>query len=162
MALLYPRIGRWSVTIRSEPPAGSRGGIDIGTVNIERGPGGFSIVQTFHSKGASGEIRGQSYTWWDRPTRSYRSVWCDNQQGCVEFTTSIHGNRWTVELESRSNGRKVHTSIVATMSDDHNTIREETLNSYNDGPARREATSLYRRILPSTGEPRGRRPRHRS
>jgi len=148
MSLLYPRIGRWEATIRTEPGEGlPNGGLDKGTMTIRKGPGGFSIVQEFHSKGVSGDIQGESYTWWDKATRRYLSVWCDNVQGCTEFATVIHGNSWTVELDGEADGRKVHTTIHATMSDDHNTIEEEFLNSYDGGPAKRETTSIYKRVM---------------
>ena len=93
MSVLYPRIGRWEATIRSQPNAElPKGGIDKGLMIVEKGPGGFSVVQNFHSTGASGDLRGQSFTWWDKETKTYKSVWCDNQQGCTAFTTVIHGN----------------------------------------------------------------------
>ena len=149
MSLLYPRIGRWEVTIRTEPSEGlPRGGIDKGMMSIEKGPGGFSIIQNFHSQGASGDLLGQSYSWWDRATKAYKSVWCDNLQGCIEFTTTINGNSWTVELDGEVNAKKVHTTIRASMSGDHNTIQEEFLNSYDGGPAKKETTSIYRRVKP--------------
>jgi hypothetical protein len=147
MALLYPRIGRWKTTIRTEPSESlPKGGIDEGVMTIGKGPGGFSIVQNFHSRGSSGELRGQSYTWWDKVTKTYKSVWCDNMQGCTEFTTVINGNNWTVELDGEANGKKVHTTIRATMSDDHNTIHEEFVNSYNGGAPKKETVSTYKRI----------------
>jgi hypothetical protein len=149
MELLYPRIGQWQATIRTLPgPASPRGGVDEGVMTIEKGPGGFSIVQDFQSHGSSGALVGQSYTWWDEATSSYRSVWCDNMQGCTEFTTVVHGNSWSVELDGMANGNKVHTTIRATMSPDHNCIHEEFANAYDGRPSRTETISDYRRIIP--------------
>jgi hypothetical protein len=147
MSLLDPRIGRWEATIRTEPSESRpSGGIDKGLMTIRKGPGGFSIVQEFHSKGVSGDLTGESLTWWDKARGTYRSVWCDNVQGCTEFATVLNGNSWTVELDGEANGKKVHTTIRAIMSDDHNTIHEEFLNSYDGGPAKRETVSVYRRV----------------
>lgn len=147
MSLLDPRIGTWRVTIRTQPgkslPAG---GIDQGVMTIRKGPGGFSIVQDFWSRGSGGHTIGQSYTWWDGGANTYKSVWCDNMQGCTEFTTAIAGNSWTTELDGEDNGQKVHTTIRATMSPDHNSIHEEFMNSYGGGPARTETISEYRRV----------------
>ncbi len=149
MALLYPRIGRWEATIRTVSGEGlANGGIDKGMMTTRKGPGGFSIVQDFRSTGVSGDLQGESYTWWDQAKRAYLSVWCDNMQGCTEFATVVNGNSWTVELDSDVNGRRVHTTIHATMSDDHNTIQEEFLNSYDGGPAKRETISIYKRVKP--------------
>ncbi len=67
-------------------------------------------------------------------------------QGCTEFATVLKGSSWTVELDGEANGKKVHTTIRATMSDDHNTIHEEFLNSYDGGPAKRETVSVYKRV----------------
>jgi hypothetical protein len=147
MSLLYPRIGTWQVTIRTVPGKSlPSGGMDKGVATIKKGPGGFSIVQDFWSRGTSGYALGQSYTWWDVNAKAYKSVWCDNMQGCVEFTTAISGNAWTTELDGDANGEKVHTTIHATMSADHNAIHEEVANSYNGGPAKTETVSEYKRV----------------
>ena len=147
MSLLYPRIGTWRVTIRTEPGKSSpEGGIDKGVMTIRKGPGGFSIVQDFWSRGSGGYTLGQSYTWWDGKANAYKSVWCDNMQGCVEFATAIEGNSWTVELDGEADGKKVHTTIHATMGADHNSIHEEVANSYDGGPASTETISEYKRV----------------
>ncbi|MCX7514180.1 hypothetical protein [Frateuria sp. STR12] len=149
MNRLYPRIGKWQATIRTLPSAASpQGGVDNGIMAIEKGPGGFSIVQNFRSRGISGHVIGQGYTWWDTQTSSYKSVWCDNVQGCTEFTTAVLGRSWTVELDGTANGRKVHTTIRATMSPDRDCIHEEFANAYDGGPPRTETVSEYRRIIP--------------
>jgi hypothetical protein len=154
MSLLYPRIGTWQVTIRTQPGKdATQGGLDKGVMTIKKGPGGFSVVQDFWSRGTGGHTIGQSYTWWDTGTKTYKSIWCDNMQGCIEFTTAIHGNSWEVELDGEADGEKVHTTIHATMSADHNAIHEETANSYNGGPAKVETVSEYRRI--ASGAPQG-------
>ena len=149
MNLLYPRIGTWHVTIRTEPAKSSLSkGLDKGVMTITKGPGGFSIVQEFWSRGTSGYVKGQSYTWWDDAARAYKSVWCDNTQGCTEFTTAISGRSWTVELDSKADGKKVHTVIRATRSENWGTIHEEVSSSYDGGPARLESVSEYVRVLP--------------
>lgn len=148
MSALYPRIGKWNVTIRTEPGKISpKGGIDHGVMTMTKGPGGFSVVQDFWSRGTSGHIVGQSYAWWDPQAKLYKSVWCDNMQGCTEFTTVIEGNTWIVALDSEADGQKVHTIIHAAMSADHNTIHEEVTNSYNGGPAQVATVSDYKRVV---------------
>lgn len=150
MSQLYPRIGTWQVTIHTQPSQGSpQGGIDKGVMTIKKGPGGFSIVQDFWSRGSGGYTVGQSYTWWDNNTKSYKSVWCDNMQGCTEFTTVIEGNSWTVQLDGMANGETVHTTIHATMSADHKAIHEEVSSAYNGGPAKLESVSEYKRTATS-------------
>lgn len=147
MAALYPRIGTWQVVIRTQPSESApQGGVDKGVMEMKKGPGGFSIVQTFSSDGSSGHIVGESYAWWDVKAKAYRSVWCDNLQGCAEFTTLVAGNSWSVALDGEANGKKVHTVIRATMSADHNTIHEEAASSYDGGPARTESISEYKRV----------------
>lgn len=147
MAALYPRIGKWNVAIRTLPGKDSpKGGLDHGVMIMKKGPGGFSVVQDYWSHGSSGDIVGQSYAWWDPSAKAYKSVWCDNAQGCVEFTTAIAGNSWKIELKSEANGEKVSTVISASMSADHNTIHEETMNSYNGGPYRTVTVSDYKRV----------------
>lgn len=148
MSALYPRVGTWQVVIRTLPGASSpKGGIDRGMMTIKKGPGGFSIVQDFSSRGSSGYTVGQSYTWWDTSAKAYKSVWCDNMQGCIEFTTVLAGNSWTVELDNEANGEKIHTTIRATMSADHNAIHEEAASSHNGGPAKTETISDYKRVV---------------
>jgi len=123
------------------------GGVDKGVATIKKGPGGFSIVQDFWSRGTGGYAVGQSYTWWDGNAKAFKSVWCDNVQGCTEFTTEIDGNSWTVELDGEANGENVHTTIRATMSPNHNAIHEEVANSYNGSPAKTETISEYKRVM---------------
>lgn len=147
MAALYPRIGKWNVAIRTLPGKSSpKGGLDHGVMIMKKGPGGFSVVQDYWSHGSSGDLVGQSYAWWDPGAKAYKSVWCDNAQGCVEFTTAITGNSWKTELDSEANGEKVSTVINASMSADHNTIHEETMNSYNGGPYQTVVVSDYNRV----------------
>lgn len=146
MNKLYPRIGKWQAT---RPIHGSaQEGVDNGIMTIRKGPGGFSIVQDFQSHGSSGELVGQSYTWWDAHAGTYKSVWCDNMQGCTEFTTLVRGDSWTVELDGTADGKKVHTTIRATMSPDHDCIHEEFANSYDGAPPVTETVSEYRRVIP--------------
>jgi hypothetical protein len=148
MSALYPRVGTWQVVIRTKPGRSSpKGGVDKGVMTITKGPGGFSIVQDFSSHGISGYTVGQSYTWWDTNAKTYKSVWCDNMQGCTEFTTVVAGNSWIVALDSEADGEKIHTIIRATMSSDHRTIHEEATNSYNGGPAETETVSDYKRVI---------------
>ena len=150
MSALYPRIGTWQVVIRTEPgESAPKGGIDKGVMTIKKGPGGYSIVQDFWSRGSSGHTIGQSYTWWDTSAKAYKSVWCDNTQGCTEFVTVISGNSWTVEFDGLANGKKIHTTIHAVMSADRNTIHEEVANAYDGGPARTETISDYKRVKTS-------------
>ena len=147
MAALYPRIGTWIVVIRALPSESSpKGGVDKGVMVMKKGPGGFSIVQEFSSQGSSGNLVGQSYAWWDAKAKQYKSVWCDNLQGCVDFATVVSGNSWSVALDGEANGKKVHTVIRATMSADRNTIHEEAASSYDGGPARTESISEYKRV----------------
>lgn len=149
MNKLYPRIGKWQATIRTRPIHESpQEGVDNGIMNVRKGPGGFSIVQDFRSHGSSGEVVGQSYTWWDAHAGTYKSVWCDNMQGCAEFTTLVRGDSWIVELDGTADGKKVHTTIRATMSPDHDCIHEEFANSYDGGPPVTETVSEYRRVVP--------------
>lgn len=147
MSALYPRIGTWNVVIRAPAgPGATKEGVDHGVVHMTKGPGGFSIVQEFSSNGSSGPVVGQSYAWWDVPTKSYRSVWCDSVQGCVTFTTVVAGNAWTVDMDSKADGKKVHTTIRATMTPDYNTIHEEAVTRTDGGSERTESISDYTRV----------------
>ncbi|GGA03812.1 hypothetical protein GCM10011408_26720 [Dyella caseinilytica] len=153
MSKLYPRIGHWQVIIRTLPGTGlPQGGIDKGVATITSGPGGYSVVQDFSSHGDGGDEVGQSYTWWDVSSKSYKSVWCDNQQGCSEFTTVIEGSSWSTELDGVADGKKVHTTIRASMTSDHNCIHEEVTASYDGSPPRTETVSEYQRVIPGVGQ----------
>jgi hypothetical protein len=57
-----------------------------------------------------------------------------------------------VELDGTADGRKVHTTIRATMSADQGCIHEEFANAYDGGPPRIETVSRYRRMIPGVPE----------
>jgi len=157
MSALYPRIGTWKVVIRTLPGGdAAKQKIDHGVMTIKKGPGGFSVVQDFWSRGDSGHTVGQSYTWWDVGAKAYKSVWCDNMQGCTEFTTQMSGNSWTVELDGQADGKKVHTTIHAVMSKDQSVIHETTANAYDGAPAVTETISHYQRESASAATTHGR------
>jgi hypothetical protein len=151
MAALYPRIGKWSVIIRTEPGKDSpKGGVDHGVMTMTKGPGGFSVVQDFRSRGFSGDVIGESYEWWDERTKVYKFVWCDNISGCVQMDSVLTGNTWTNEIDSVDHGQKVHTVIRADMSADHNSIHEEARSSYDGGPYQVQTVGDYKRISAGT------------
>lgn len=144
---MMPMVGTWSVTGKTEPGPWGKGGTDKGSMVVTKGPGGFSIVQDFKSKGAMGPFQGKGTIWWDKEANQYRNLWCDSMAGCTVATTKMEGdNKWTVDMDGEFQGKKVKTTINGTMSPDGNSMHEDFMQSFDGGPATKTMTMDYKRV----------------
>lgn len=86
--------GTWSITLKIEPNEGlPKGGGGKGEEVWRAGPGGFSLIEDYHSTGDEGEISGLGVAWWDTNEQRYQVTWRDNgnPDGCVVIK---HGAKW--------------------------------------------------------------------
>lgn len=108
-------LGTWTVNESHEASEMGPAGASKGTSVIKRGPGGFSVVQTFTSSMAGQKFDGHGITWWDPKDQAYRGVWCDSMTPKCDMSSSI---KWE--------GEKLVGGMDAEMPDGKQVrIREE-------------------------------------
>ena len=103
--------GNWTVTEKSEPsPMFPNGGSGKGTARLWAGPGGLSLLETYHSSGMMGSsFSGFGTFWWDPKAQVYRGLWCDSMtpNGCdASGTTKWDGETLVGMMEGEMNGQK--------------------------------------------------------
>lgn len=59
------------------------GSVGQGEEMWRSGPGGFTLLEEYHSQTPGGEIFGLALTWWDR-AKGFQGTWCEhrNPKGC--------------------------------------------------------------------------------
>jgi hypothetical protein len=144
---LYSMVGTWSATVKTEPGPWGKGGTDKGSMTVTKAPGGFGVEQNFKANGSMGPFTGHGTLWWDKTAQQYKGLWCDSMGGCMTSTSKMEGDKkWTVEMqEAEMNGKKVHSTINGSMSDDNNSMREEFMQSFEGSPATKTMTIDYKR-----------------
>lgn len=91
--LLRALEGTWSITEDLAPDTRSpKGRTGTGKVVWRPGPGGFTVVEDYHSKEGEDEVSGLGMLWWDDAGNGYHTIWCDstNPGGCIDFKTLAH------------------------------------------------------------------------
>lgn len=108
-------LGTWTVNESHEASEMGPAGTSKGTSTFKRGPGGFSIVQTFNSMMEGQKFEGHGITWWDPKEQAYRGVWCDSMTPKCDASGTI---KWE--------GEKLVGSMDTEMPDGKQMrIREE-------------------------------------
>lgn len=82
--------GTWATRgVMEKSPMMPNGGSDTGTAVFKPGPGGLSMIQDYHSKGALGDFHGMSLIWFDPKDQMFHSMWCDSMtpSGCADSGT---------------------------------------------------------------------------
>jgi hypothetical protein len=82
--------GTWTTKgVIEKSPMMPNGGTDTGTAVFKPGPGGLSMTQDYHSKGALGAFHGFSLIWFDPKDQMFHSMWCDSMtaSGCADSGT---------------------------------------------------------------------------
>lgn len=87
-------LGTWTVNESHEASEMGPAGTSNGTSIIKRGPGGFSIVQTFTSTMSGQKFEGHGITWWDPKQQAYRGVWCDSMTPTCDASGTL---KWESE-----------------------------------------------------------------
>jgi hypothetical protein len=89
--------GTWNTSEkyeRAEPTP--NGGMGQGEVEWRPGPGGFTLLEYYHSKTPIGELFGFGLIWWDQ-TKRLQHMWCINVNptGCEMFPPPpLPGPKW--------------------------------------------------------------------
>jgi hypothetical protein len=101
-------IGKWSVTETHEKSDSGPAGIGKGTSVVALGPGGYSQIITYNSKGPTGKFSGQGIIAWDPEARIYRSAWTDSKTpGIITMDCREEGKDWVCSGEGTRLGKKI-------------------------------------------------------
>jgi hypothetical protein len=103
--------GSWSLSETYEPSEWMpRGGVGRGQQTWRAGPGGFSLIEDYHSTNSDGDTSGLSVTWWDEKAQGYRAIWCvsSNPGGCVAMANLAkwEGDQFVLGDQFERNGKK--------------------------------------------------------
>jgi len=105
--------GKWSVHEEYQPlfltPQGGEG---TGETTFRPGPGGFTLIEEYHSQTPAGELFGTGLIWWDA-NKHIQHLWCINvyPDGCEMFPPPPQpGPQWdgkqlVIRLETQDHGR---------------------------------------------------------
>jgi hypothetical protein len=110
-------VGTYNTKETHDPgPFMPNGGTGTGQAKYALGPGGFSIIETYQSKGAMGGFRGHGVMWYDAKAGGYRGVWCDNMSPACDVggVTKWEGDKLVGTNDSEMMGKKV--SMRETIS----------------------------------------------
>jgi hypothetical protein len=102
-------LGTWDYTESYEKtPFYPQGGSDTGVYASEPGPGGNSIVNHFHSRGAVGDFDGLLVITWDLKENAYKSYVFGNEfPGCIVQTGQFEGDALVFRSEFAAGGMKL-------------------------------------------------------
>lgn len=106
--------GTWSTYEQYEhaylTPAG---GVGAGEQTFRAGPGGFTLLEDYHSKTPAGELFGFGVVWWNQ-AKGLQHLWCINvyPTGCEMFPPPPQpgpqwdGKRLVIRIEGEQDGKK--------------------------------------------------------
>jgi len=117
--LIKAMAGNWVVSEKGQPsPMFPNGGTGKGTAKMWAGPGGLSLLESYHSSGMMGaNFNGFGIFWWDPKIQAYHGVWCDSMTpgGCDgSGTTKWDGETLVGMMESEMNGQKMVMKFTYT------------------------------------------------
>ncbi len=108
--------GNWKVMEKHEVnPMMPNGGTGTGTAKIWAGPGGLSLMESYHSSGAMGSFSGMGTWWYDSKAGLFHGLWCDNMTpgGCDgSGTTKWDGDNLVGSMETDMNGQKTMMRFI--------------------------------------------------
>lgn len=103
-------VGTWRTSEKFEPSPEMgmpNGGNGTGTEVVKAGPGGFSVIADYKSRGAMGNFAGHGVTYWDAKEQAYKSFWIDSMAGQGETSTGKwEGNDLVFTSEGEMQGKK--------------------------------------------------------
>ncbi|HUJ30322.1 MAG TPA: hypothetical protein VLY23_03520 [Candidatus Acidoferrum sp.] len=115
-ALVKALAGRWTSHEKYEPLFMTpNGGVGTGEQVFRAGPGGFTLLEDYHSKTPAGELFGTGIVWWDQPKGQLQHLWCINvyPDGCEMFPPPPQpgpqwdGKKLVIHIESEQDGKKM-------------------------------------------------------
>jgi hypothetical protein len=140
--------GSWTVEEKYEasefmPMAGTATGTDA----AKAGPGGYSLLRDYRSKGAMGPYSGHGIIYWAPGEKAYKYIWCDSMSadGCeVGASGKFEGDDLVFTASGEFMGKKYKMKLG------YNDIKPDSYTFYIDqafegGPMKRTFTSHFTR-----------------
>ncbi|MGH3118270.1 MAG: hypothetical protein ACRDQ2_14395, partial [Gaiellales bacterium] len=141
--------GRWSTHEKYEPTGPTpNGGIGQGDLVWRSGPGGFTLLEEYHSKTPMGELFGFGLVWWDQ-VRGLQHMWCINVNpgGCEMFPPPPRpGPKW----DGKQLALDTEVEIAGKKYAWHEAISDISATSFTQTVDIGEAGGAMKRWLTST------------
>ena len=120
-------LGTWDYTeTYGKSPSAPQGATGSGVYTSELGPGGNSIVNRFHSHGASGDSEGLLVMTWDPKESAYKSyVFGGDFPGCIIETGHFDGDVLEYRAEIAMGGMKLKLRNVTRLAAPDKIVSEE-------------------------------------
>lgn len=117
-------IGQWTYT-ETYP----KGGVNHGVYTSKPGPGGNSLLNTFHSQGPMGDFEGMLIFTWDLTEGKYKAYAFGNDfPGAIVETGEFEGEKLVFHGEFGAGGAKIQLRNVTWMASPGKLISEEYMN----------------------------------
>jgi hypothetical protein len=102
-------LGEWDYTETYPKSAFSpSGGVNTGVYTSKLGPGGNSLINTFHSQGPIGDFEGLIVMTWDLKEKSYKAyLFANDFPGAIVETGSFEGDVLQYRTEFTAGGQHI-------------------------------------------------------
>src|SRR5467141_593239 len=128
-------LGEWEYT-ETYPKSGfsPNGGKNTGVYTSKLGPGGNSLINTFHSQGPVGDFEGLLVMTWDAKEKMYKEyVFSGDFPGALVETGQFEGDALVYRTEMAAQGATVKLRNVTRLTSPGTLISEQFM-AMNDAP----------------------------
>jgi len=128
-------LGEWDYTETYPKSAFSpNGGKNTGVYTSKLGPGGNSLINTFHSQGPVGDFEGLLVMTWDAKEKAYKAyVFGNDFSGAVVETGQFEGDALVFRSEFSAGGATMKLRNVARLNGSGTLVSEEFM-AVKDAP----------------------------
>ena len=128
-------VGEWDYTeTYPKSPFAANGGKNTGVYSSKLGPGGQSIVNSFHSQGPVGDFEGLIVMTWDAREKAYKAyVFGNGIPGAVVETGQFEGDALVYRFEFPVEGGSVKLRNVTRVTGPGTLVSEEFM-TMKDAP----------------------------
>lgn len=124
-------VGNWTYTETYPKSAmAPQGATNTGVYTSKLGPGGNSLLNTFHSKGPVGDFEGMLVMTWDPLEKKYKSyIFGNSFPGAVIETGAFEGEKLVFRGEFSTNGTTLNLRNATWLEPSGKLISEEYVSS---------------------------------
>jgi hypothetical protein len=120
-------LGTWDYTeTYPKSPFAPEGGVNTGVYKSELGPGGFSLINHFHSQGPVGDFEGLLIMTWEPKEKAYKSyIFGNDFPGAVVEVGNIEADALVFRGEMTTGGGKISMRNSTRIGEDGKMTSEE-------------------------------------